>query len=71
MDNDAFNQIPKDVFTVIDLLEDRGISWATYQEGLPYAGFEGYSWINGTTGQNNYVRSRLPLGFGPGPRGSS
>lgn len=29
MDNDNFNQIEDDVFTVTDLLEDRGISWGS------------------------------------------
>lgn len=32
MQNDDFNQIAKNVSTVIDLLEDKGISWAEYQE---------------------------------------
>lgn len=29
MDNDNFNQIEDNVFTVVDLLENRGISWGT------------------------------------------
>lgn len=29
MDNDDFNQVEDSVFTVVDLLEDRGISWGT------------------------------------------
>lgn len=32
MQNDNFNQIAQNVSTIIDLLEDKGISWAEYQE---------------------------------------
>ena len=60
MDNDNFNQVPSNVSTLIDLLEDRGISWAEYQEDMPYSGFEGYSWINQKTGANDYVRKHNP-----------
>lgn len=60
IDNDNFNQIDKNVSSVIDLLEDRGISWAAYQEDMPYSGFEGFSWINQTTKANDYVRKHNP-----------
>ncbi|EMC94333.1 hypothetical protein BAUCODRAFT_35520 [Baudoinia panamericana UAMH 10762] len=60
MDNDNFNQIDANVSTVVDLLEARSISWATYQECMPYTGFEGFSWINGTTKKNCYVRKHHP-----------
>lgn len=60
MENDNFNFIPKNVSTVIDLLESRGISWGHYQEDLPYTGFEGYAWINQQTGKNDYVRKHNP-----------
>ncbi|WPH02236.1 Hypothetical protein R9X50_00509200 [Acrodontium crateriforme] len=59
MDNDAFSQIDANVSTVIDLLEDRGISWGTYQEDMPYSGFEG-NWINQQTKKNDYVRKHNP-----------
>jgi hypothetical protein len=32
MQNDNFNQIPGNVSSIIDLLEDKGISWSQYQE---------------------------------------
>jgi len=60
MDNDDFNQIEGNVSTVIDLLEARGISWASYQEDMPYTGFEGMGWVNQSTKKNDYVRKHNP-----------
>ena len=60
MDNDNFNEVPANISTVIDLLEDKGISWGHYQQDLPYSGFEGYSWVNQKTGKNDYVRKHDP-----------
>lgn len=59
-DNDAFTQIPENVSTIVDLLEDKGVSWGTYQEDMPYTGFEGYGWINQKTKANDYVRKHNP-----------
>lgn len=56
MDNDYFNQIPSNISSVIDLLEDKGISWGHYQEDMPYSGFEGIAWVNQRNGANDYVR---------------
>lgn len=56
MNNDNFNQVPSNISTVIDLLEDKGISWGHYQEDLPYSGFEGIAWVNQRNGANDYVR---------------
>lgn len=61
MDNDNFNQIADNVSTVVDLLEERHISWGTYQEDMPYTGFEGMAWKNQKTGANDYVRKHNPL----------
>lgn len=60
MDNDNFNQVPGNVSTVIDLLEDRGISWSQYQEDMPYSGYEGMAWVNQQTKANDYVRKHNP-----------
>lgn len=60
MDNDDFNQVAGNVSTVIDLLEARGISWAHYEEDMPYTGYEGYDWLNKSTGANDYVRKHNP-----------
>lgn len=56
MDNDNFNRIPSNISSVIDLLEDKGISWGHYQEDMPYSGFEGIAWVNQRNGANDYVR---------------
>lgn len=60
MQNDNFNQIDANVSTVVDLLEDKGITWAEYQEDMPYTGFEGQAWVNQETGANDYVRKHNP-----------
>lgn len=60
LDNDNFNQIDANTSTVVDLLEDKGISWGTYQQDMPYSGYEGYSWVNQKTQANDYVRKHHP-----------
>ncbi|OTA02200.1 acid phosphatase-like protein [Trichoderma parareesei] len=60
MQNDDFNAADFNVSTVIDLLEDRGISWGHYQEDQPYSGFEGFQYTNVKTGANDYVRKHNP-----------
>jgi len=60
MQNDDFTQINKNISTVIDLLEDKGISWGHYQEDQPFTGFEGYAWVNQKNGRNDYVRKHNP-----------
>ncbi|KAJ9102325.1 hypothetical protein QFC21_002725 [Naganishia friedmannii] len=41
MSDDKFYALPVNVSTQVDLLEARNISWATYQENMPYSGFSG------------------------------
>lgn len=60
MQNDDFLRTDLNVSSVIDLLEDKGISWAYYQEDMPYSGYEGYEWKNQETGANDYVRKHNP-----------
>ncbi|KAI5918361.1 acid phosphatase phoa [Camillea tinctor] len=60
MQHDDFNQADKNVSTVIDLLEDKGISWGEYQEDMPYSGFEGFEYVNQQNGKNDYVRKHNP-----------
>lgn len=43
-------------------MPDKHISWAEYQENMPYSGFEGYAWVNQQTGANDYVRKHNPAG---------
>jgi acid phosphatase len=61
MDNDDFHSIPANVSTVVDLLDTKGIAWAEYQEGLPYAGYPGFNYSNQQTFANDYVRKHNPL----------
>ncbi|KIY65389.1 phosphoesterase-domain-containing protein [Cylindrobasidium torrendii FP15055 ss-10] len=46
MGDDNFYHIPRNISTVIDLLEEKGISWATYQENMPSTGYYGYNWAS-------------------------
>lgn len=56
LNGDPFIAVPKNVSTVVDLLEDKKISWGVYQEDMPYSGYQGFSWVNQRTGKNDYVR---------------
>ncbi|EFX06642.1 acid phosphatase phoa [Grosmannia clavigera kw1407] len=60
MNNDNFNFVDQNITTLMDLLDDRGISWGEYQEDQPYAGFEGFGYVNQKTGANDYVRKHNP-----------
>ncbi|KAI1075358.1 phosphoesterase-domain-containing protein [Whalleya microplaca] len=60
MQHDDFTQVDKNVSTVIDLLDDKKISWAEYQEDMPYSGFEGLAYVNQKNGKNDYVRKHNP-----------
>ncbi|KGQ04061.1 putative acid phosphatase [Beauveria bassiana D1-5] len=59
LDDDRVIDSPAEVATVIDLLESKDISWAHYQEDMPYTGFEGGSYKN-SRGRNDYVRKHNP-----------
>ncbi|EFQ31499.1 phosphoesterase [Colletotrichum graminicola] len=60
MQNDNFNRADRNVSTVFDLLDTRGISWGAYMEDMPYSGFEGMAWVNRQNGANDYVRKHNP-----------
>ncbi|KAI0261864.1 phosphoesterase family-domain-containing protein [Gloeopeniophorella convolvens] len=53
-DDDLYN-IPANISTVVDLLEAKNISWASYQESMPSDGFEGFNFTS-----NNYLNSSAP-----------
>ncbi|KAL4952451.1 phosphoesterase family-domain-containing protein [Aspergillus filifer] len=61
MDNDDFQRVPSNVSTVVDLLDTKYISWAEYQEHMPYPGFQGYNYSNQETFADDYVRKHNPL----------
>lgn len=58
--DDDFVRLPKNVSSIVDLLEEKGISWGEYQEDQPYSGFEGMAYVNQKTGANDYVRKHNP-----------
>lgn len=61
LDDDRFISLPKNVSTIVDLLDSKNISWGEYQEHLPYTGFEGFNFSNQETYANDYVRKHNPL----------
>jgi hypothetical protein len=50
LNSDSYIQVNQNVSTIVDLLEDRGVSWSDYNEGLPYSGFDGFSYNNPVEG---------------------
>ncbi|CCH41016.1 putative acid phosphatase [Wickerhamomyces ciferrii] len=61
LDDDRFISLPKNVSTIVDLLNTKNISWGEYQEHLPYTGFQGFNYSNQETFANDYVRKHNPL----------
>ncbi|PPQ65158.1 hypothetical protein CVT24_011021 [Panaeolus cyanescens] len=61
MNNDNFNRVPGNVSSIVDLLEDKGISWGEYEEDMPSTGFQDIQFLNQVTGANDYVRKHNPL----------
>ncbi|KAH6670024.1 acid phosphatase [Halenospora varia] len=60
LNGDPFTAVPSNVSSVVDLLEDKQISWGLYQEDMPYTGFQGMAWVNQQNGANDYVRKHNP-----------
>ena len=60
INHDDMVAIPSNVSTLVDLLEDKGVSWGEYQEDMPSMGFQGKSYTNPKTGANMYVRKHNP-----------
>lgn len=60
MDHNGFTMIDRNVSSIVDLLEAKGISWGEYQEDMPYSGFQGSGFRNPLTGANDYVRKHNP-----------
>ncbi|KAI0705371.1 phosphoesterase family-domain-containing protein [Earliella scabrosa] len=55
--DDDFYHIPQNISSVVDLLEEKNISWATYQENMPFDGFTGFNFTEPDylTGNSTYV----------------
>ncbi|KZW01632.1 hypothetical protein EXIGLDRAFT_709905 [Exidia glandulosa HHB12029] len=69
MHDDNFYSIPKNISTIVDLLDAKDVSWATYQENLPFDGYTGFNYtqtnyFNASAGQYAYyVRKHNPVMF--------
>lgn len=50
LNGDSFILVDKNISTIVDLLEDKKVSWSDYNEGIPYTGFDGYQYCNPTEG---------------------
>ncbi|KAI9462672.1 phosphoesterase family-domain-containing protein [Russula earlei] len=55
MSDDNLYHIPSNISTVVDLLEAKNISWASYQENMPFDGYEGFNFAS-----KNYVNTSAP-----------
>ncbi|KAI0691070.1 phosphoesterase family-domain-containing protein [Cytidiella melzeri] len=55
MSDDDYYNIPANISTIVDLLESKNISWASYQESMPTDGFEGFNFTSA-----NYLNSSAP-----------
>jgi len=53
--DDSFYNIPSNISTIVDVLEAKNISWASYQESMPSDGFQGFNFTS-----NNYVNTSAP-----------
>lgn len=59
--DDNLRSIPAPVASIVDILEPANISWAEYEEDLPYTGFQGFNYTNPATNYVDYVRKHNPL----------
>ncbi|KAF8446354.1 phosphoesterase family-domain-containing protein [Boletus edulis BED1] len=58
--NDVMEYIPTNISTVVDLLEQKSISWGEYQENMPSDGYGGFNYTN-SNNYTYYVRKHNPL----------
>ncbi|KAJ7483479.1 phosphoesterase family-domain-containing protein [Mycena latifolia] len=67
MHDDNMYHIPSNISTVIDLLEEKRVSWATYQENMPEDAYYGFTYTATNYGDSSaapytyYVRKHNPL----------
>jgi acid phosphatase len=59
--DDSMHAVPAQVASVVDILEEKGISWAEYQEDMPYSGFQGFNYTVPANDYVEYVRKHNPL----------
>ncbi|KAI0306223.1 phosphoesterase family-domain-containing protein [Multifurca ochricompacta] len=66
MASDNLFNIPSNIATIVDLLDTKSISWASYQENMPTDGFTGFSfssanYLSPGSSRTFYVRKHNPL----------
>ena len=59
LNSDSFVLVNRNISTIVDLLEDKGISWGDYNEGLPYTGFEGFQYDPGLYQRKHNLLARF------------
>jgi hypothetical protein len=59
--SDDMENIPTNMSTIVDLLDQKNISWGSYQENMPTDGFGLYNYTNQADGYTYYVRKHNPL----------
>jgi acid phosphatase len=59
LNSDSFVLVDSNISTIVDLLEDKDISWGDYNEGLPYTGFEGFVYHNGLYERKHNLLARF------------
>ncbi|KAL2167908.1 hypothetical protein VTG60DRAFT_646 [Thermothelomyces hinnuleus] len=62
LNHDDWVRLPEDVATIVDLLEEKGVTWAGYFEDIPSPGYMGNA-SDGSTGTDgwDYVRKHNPF----------
>ncbi|KAI0063944.1 hypothetical protein BV25DRAFT_1990488 [Artomyces pyxidatus] len=55
LSDDNLYNIPSNISTIVDLLEEKNISWVSYQESMPTDGYAGFNFTS-----NNYLNSSAP-----------
>ncbi|OJA12318.1 hypothetical protein AZE42_07339 [Rhizopogon vesiculosus] len=58
--SDDLESVPTNMSTIVDLLDQKNISWATYQENMPSDAYVGYNYTN-SDDYTYYVRKHNPL----------
>ncbi|KAH7921245.1 hypothetical protein BV22DRAFT_1198325 [Leucogyrophana mollusca] len=58
--DDDFVAIPSNMSTIVDLLDEKSISWSEYMENMPSDGYAGFNYTNPDS-YTYYVRKHNPL----------
>jgi hypothetical protein len=62
MGDDNNYYLPSNVSSMVDLLEAKNVSWASYQENMPYDGFAGdyaqTNYLNASAGSYTYYKRK-------------